>query len=431
MADGTSYFFQSRRGRRGSALMYGDSRMDAGAFSVGNPAQMTFLDVACSMPLGWNGERPLVPRPSSLDEACTRVWSRCFGRGPCYIPFSGGRESSMWLATAARYARENGHDDPVPLTLRYPGLVTDEELQVQERVVAHLGLADWKRVESEDLDLIGPVAREVLARTGPMWPANAHTMVPLLEAAQGGVFVFITGLTDFFSWWMWVPLVSVLERHRRPIKRDVALAAAALLPASLRAHAARRRAIPPPMPWLQPAAERDALALLRRRQANVPLRCDRAMVAQVTHRCFDGAAGTLSAIAETTGTSIEQPLRRPDVAQSFAGAAGWRGFRGLKTMLLAMCGEVLPADLFVKRPGADLTPVFFGETSREFAASWTGSGLDESVVDPEALRREWLSDAPDPRTACLLQYAWLTEHARSTPTGDELLLTNANPREAP
>jgi hypothetical protein len=337
----------------------------------------------------------------------------------------------MWLATATRYARATGHDDPIPLTLRYPGLVTDEELQVQERVVTHLGLADWERVESEDLDLIGPVARGILTQTGPMWPPNAHVMAPLIEAARDGVFVFVTGMTDFFSWWMWAPLVSVLERHRRPIKRDLALAAVALAPVSLRVRAARRRAIPPPMPWLQPGAERDALTLLRRRQADVPLRFDRATTAQVTHRCFDGAAGTISAIGDVFGTTIDQPLRNPGVVEAFAGAGGWRGFRGLKTMLLAMSGELLPDDVFAKRPGADLARVFFADASHEFAENWTGAGVDESLVDVEALRRNWCSEAPDPRTACLLQYAWLTEQAGPASTEGELLLTHSNPWEAP
>lgn len=431
MAVSSRYLFHSRHGRRDAGVVYGHARMGTGAFRFGNPAGLTFLDVACGMPLGWNDERPVVARTSSLDETCARVWSRCFGRGPCYIPFSGGRESSMWLATATRYARGSGHEDPIPLTLRYPGLATEAELDVQERVVASLGLADWERVESADLDLIGPVARSVLAWTGPIWPPNAYLMAPLVEAARDGVFVFVTGLSDFFSWWRWAPLVSVLERRRRPVKRDVSLAAAALLPVSLRVRAARRRASPPPMRWMQPAAEGEALAVLRRRQADVPLRCDRAMAAQVTHRCFDGAAGTLGAIGESLGTSIVQPLRRPDVVESFAGAAGPRGFRGLNAMLLAMCGDLLPADLLDRRPGADLTRVFFGNTSREFAANWTGAGLDESVVDAEALRRNWLSDAPDPRTACLLQYAWLTEQARSTSTGGEPVLTNSNQRETP
>lgn len=431
----TPTFFVQRAHAPGPERLYSRVTMDGGAFAVGNPANLSFLDLACGMPLGWNSERPRTPRPALLDEACDRVFSESFGRGPCYIPFSGGGESSMWLAIGTRYARRNGHDDPIPLTLRYPGLTSAEGFRVQERVVAHLGLADWQRVEPEgSLDLIGPVAGATLARTGPLWPPNAYVMTPLVEAARDGVFVLVTGLTDFFSWWRWAPLVSVLERHRRPIKRDLALLGSALMSPSMRARAARRREIPPPMPWLRPAAEHEALAVLRLRQADVPRRCDRAMAAQVTHRCFDGAALTIAAIGETHGTSIDQPLRRPGVVESMAGAAGWRGFRGLKTMLSEMCGDLLPANLLSAREAPDLTRVFFADASREFAAGWTGEGLDESVVDPDALRRTWLSQSPDPRTACLLQYAWLTEQASldtSVPAVGELLLANSNRRESP
>ncbi len=331
----------------------------------------------------------------------------------------------MWLATATRYARRNGHDDPIPLSLRHPGLASAEELEVQNRVVAHLGLADWERVEAEDLDLVGAVARATLARTGPLWPANAFVMAPLVEAARAGVFVFITGLADFFSWWRWAPLVSVFEGHRRPTKRDLSLLAAAVMPTSLRVGAARRRGVPPPMPWLRPAAERDALALLRRRQASVPRRYDRAVAAQVTHRCFDAAAGALMAIGETVGTTVDQPLRQPGVVEGMAGAGGWRGFHSANAMVLAMCGDLLPADVLAARRGPDLTRVFFGDSSREFAATWTGAGLDDSIVDVEALRDIWLSDAPDPRTACLLQYAWLTQQLRSTTPAGEVLLTHS------
>ena len=35
--------------------------------------------------------------------------------------------------------------------------------------------------------------------------------------------------------------------------------------------------------------------------------------------------------------------------------------------------------------------------------------LDEALVDPEALRREWVSEVPDFRTALLLQSAWLAD----------------------
>jgi hypothetical protein len=415
--------------------MYRDSSMDAGAFSVGNPAGLRFLDVACTMPLGWNGERPPAPRPASLDEVCARLWSGSFGRGPCYVPFSGGRESCIWLATATRYARRTGHDDPIPLTLRYPGLASERELEVQEHVVAHLGLGNWECVEPDgDLDLIGSVAGPTLARTGPLWPPNAYLMAPLIEAARDGVFVFMSGLIDFFAWWRWGSLMELLAGDRRPSKRDLALLAKALVPTSMRVRDASRRGLPTPMPWLRPAAEHEALALLRRRQASAPVRFDRAMVTQVTHRCFDGLAGTFSALGKALGTEIDQPLRQPGVIESIAGFGGRRGFRRPRDLVHRVCGELLPAELLRPRTPLDLTPVYFGEASREFAATWSGAGLDESIVDVVALRRSWLSKRPDPRTACLLQYAWLTERISGTGSGSperELLVSSSYKREAP
>jgi len=413
--------------------MYGDFRMDAGAFLVGNPAGLRFLDVACSMPLGWNGERSPAPRAASLDEVCARLWSASFGRGPCYVPFSGGRESSMWLATAIRYARRTGHDDPIPLTLRYPGLASAKELEVQERVVAHFGLANWECIEPDgDLDLVGSVAGATLAQTGPLWPPNAYLMAPLIEAARGGVFVFMSGLIDFFAWWRWAPLMEVLAGHRRPNKRDLALLGKALMPTSMRVREASRRGNPPPMPWLRPGAEREALALMRRRQASAPVRFDRAMVAQVTHRCFNGIAGTFSALGKALGTEIDQPLRQPGVMESIAGFGGRRGFRRPRDLLQRVCGALLPAELLRPRTPLDLTHVLFGEASREFAATWSGGGLDESIVDVVALRRSWLSERPDARTACLLQYAWLTVQVSEIGSPErESLVSSSHNREAP
>ena len=131
----------------------------------------------------------------------------------------GRQRASTWLAVATRYARSHGHDDPIPITLHYPGLASHEQLELQERVIAQLGLGDWERVEpEEDLDLIGPVATAALRQTGPLWPPHAYVMAPLLEAARDGVFLLLTALEDFFTWWRWAPLVGVAARigGRRP-----------------------------------------------------------------------------------------------------------------------------------------------------------------------------------------------------------------------
>ena len=75
----------------------------------------------------------------------------------------------------------------------------------------------------------------------------------------------------------------------------------------------------------------------------------------------------------------------------------------------ALARDLLPADVIRRRTKAYFNRVFFAEESRAFAAEWSGRGLDDKLVDPEMLRREWLSDVPDIRTALLLQSAWLTE----------------------
>ncbi len=187
------------------------------------------------------------------------------------------------------------------------------------------------------------------------------------------------------------------------------------MPGRLRTRAAiavaARHGLPPAMPWLTAAAEREALERLRRRGAEAPVRWDRAVSRQATHRCFMGAAGSLAAIGRRSGTRVDQPLRRPGIMGMLAGAYGRRGPCDLRAVHEALCGDQLPASLLSPAPPLDLTPIFFAEASRAFAGRFDGSGLDEAIVDVEALRRNWLGARPDPRTACLLQHAWLCEQA--------------------
>ena len=161
------------------------------------------------------------------------------------------------------------------------------------------------------------------------------------------------------------------------------------------------------------------------------MRFDAAATTQITHRCFGGAAGTFRALGEAIGTTTDLPLsptRGGGVIGRRRRLARIRRAADDAPATVRRPPSVRPAH---PRPAPDLNPVFFGEASREFAANWTGAGLDESVVDTEALRRNWLSDRPDPRTACLLQYAWLTEQVAigsRPPTAGELVLTQSNQR---
>ncbi len=392
--------------------------MDRGALTgVGNPAGMTALDLACGVPLGFTPAAPL-PRvaPVPFDRIFERAIERLYAGGSTlFVGFSGGRESAVALAFCVDYARRHGLADPVPVTLRHPALDTADDLEAQERIIAHLGVHDWVRVpSSEELDLIGPMAAPLLRQVGVFWPFAAYTMAPLFEQAKGSTFVLHTGIMDFFSFWRWAPLAGVLAGHRRPTAQDFALALATVMPVPIRAWLARRRGIPAPMPWMRPHAERRALESFTGRRASVPIRFDRAVMTEITHRCFSGGYASFQAIGHALGTSVISPLYEYETLAAVARAGGWRGFGNRQETLKRFAGHLLPPGSLAGRPGADRNPLLFGERSRAFAANWSGEGFDTELIDVQALRQTWLSPRPDARTGGLLQYAWLREQQAQT-----------------
>ena len=340
----------------------------------------------------------------------------------------------MMLAVVSAYARSHGLPDPVPITLRHAELSSPQVVAQQEKIIAHLRLSDWEQVRvDEDMELIGALGGRMLLELGVLWPAHAYTMAPLMERAR--VLVLITGLTDFFAFWRWAPLAAMLHERRRPSSNELALLASTILPAAVRARLARRAGIPPPMPWLRPQAERQVLRKLTGRQADVPLRFDRAVMTQITHRCFDSGWRSLQALATAVDAEVINPFYNDEVIVDFARAGGRRGFGRRHQLLERLAGHLLPGDALREcRPGST-NGVFFGSRAREFAAQWAGEGIDGSIVDIAALRRTWLSDDPDPRTGSMLQYAWLTtyldgQRARSS-TAQEGAFTSITSTEEP
>ena len=63
--------------------------------------------------------------------------------GRCFVSFSGGRDSSAVLATAAAVARRESLPLPVPVTLRASEVPSSDEAEWQESVIRHLRLSDW------------------------------------------------------------------------------------------------------------------------------------------------------------------------------------------------------------------------------------------------------------------------------------------------
>src|SRR2546425_3865417 len=189
--------------------------------------------------------------------ALERLILQALSRPPCLISFSGGRDSSGILARAARVARREGLADPIPVTARFPGVAGADECAWQEHVVSHLDIQDWLRLEFKDeLDLVGPVATQLMERQGLFYPWNLHLQSSLIEPARGGSFVTGIGGDEVLA--PGSRALSVLAGHSRPRARDALRIALAFAPRSVRcAVLARRR--PLHFPWLLPEAN-DALA---------------------------------------------------------------------------------------------------------------------------------------------------------------------------
>ena len=117
------------------------------------------LDVATGVALGAERRPPELPAPAAptVLAALERAVLPALRRPPCLVSFSGGRDSSAVLAVAAYAAARHGLPAPIPATNRFPGAAEADESAWQERVIAHLGLSDWLRLDlGDELDVVGP-----------------------------------------------------------------------------------------------------------------------------------------------------------------------------------------------------------------------------------------------------------------------------------
>lgn len=332
-------------------------------------------------------------------------------RPPCLVSFSGGRDSSCVLALAASVARREGLPLPIPATLRFPGLPESDENDWQERVVRHLGLDDWIRVEAgDDLDVIGSVAKAVLAEHGLLWPFNSYVHRPLAEQARGGSLLTGVGGDEIFELMTPHRMHALLARRARPVPRDVLRVGLGLAPGRIRRSALRRRSLQ--LPWLTTAGQ----AALRRAwgedEAHVPRRLSARAAWWPRRRGLRVALRSLSAVAGED-VLLVNPLASPALAASLL-ADPELAFADRAGRLRSVFGELLFDALYERRSKASFNRAFFGSESRAFVQGWEGGGVDTGLVDPSALRRAWREPVPDGRTFTLLQHAWLlTRFARA------------------
>jgi asparagine synthase len=377
------------------------------------PFELSALEAAVGYPLGGRARSAPRLRGAGRDplEALGRAIESTLDSGPPAVAFSGGRDSSLLLAVAAAVCRRAGVGPPLPITLCMPGLLTEtDERSWQELVVEHLGISDWRRIPiSNELDLVGPYARRHLLRDGLLFPANAHSVVPMLEAAGDRCLIVGLGGDELLSPQQWRSVHDLLSRRRRPQQRDLLRLAACGVPRPIRGMA---RSMPTErldeMKWLRRSA-RPRLVRSVGRGLEQPVLWQASIRHLAARRDVVLPLRAMTRLAEASGRKLSAPLLDPGFVGALARAGGNGGWGTRTATMDALASDLLPAKLVERKTKAYFNRVFFGEESRAFAAAWSGQGLDETLVDPEALRREWLSEVPDFRTALLLQSAWLAD----------------------
>ena len=222
------------------------------------PPELTALEAVAGCPLGGRarsaprlarrGHEPLAALASAIE--------RTLESGPPAVAFSGGRDSSLLLAVAAHVCRRAGLEPPLPITLCIAGSAPEaDEREWQELVLDHLQIPHWHRIPiGGELDLIGPYARRHLLRDGLLFPANAHSIVPLLEAAGQRCLIVGIGGDELLSPQQWRSVHDLLGGRRRPEHRDLVRLAAGVLPRTIRGMTRPASAESfEAMKWLRPA----------------------------------------------------------------------------------------------------------------------------------------------------------------------------------
>jgi hypothetical protein len=369
------------------------------------PSGITLLEAALGGAVGENG-LDRVPSIQQPDLALAAALLPALRRPPCLIAFSGGRDSSLLLATATRTARAEGLPEPIPVTITFPADGQTEEAEWQDLALAHVRCTERITVAVDtELDAIGELARGCLRRIGPYEPFDAHFILPLLGHARGGSLVVGVGGDELLAPGRWGHLQRLpFLPERVPPPRTMVAAAVAAMPGPIGVQVLARRA--PELPWIAPSARRRA-ALLWAADHNDPLRFDAQVRRAGGRRTLHNMIETLNYLAAPDDVVVHAPLLDSGVVRALANAGGAFGFGGRVTATRVLAGpDGLPERLLTRSGKRSFDVPLWGRETRRFAEAWSGTGFDPGVVDAEALRAAWLADTPDHRSGLLLHAAW-------------------------
>jgi asparagine synthase (glutamine-hydrolysing) len=329
--------------------------------------------------------------------------------GPCFVTFSGGRDSSAVLAAATALARREGHPLPVPVTRVYPDLPETDESDWQRAVVEHLGLPEWIRLDLRrgESDLLGVAARAALRSRGPLWPPALQAHGVMFDHLRGGSLITGEG-GDAVLGSRRVTPIAALRRRRRPDRMLLTYSATAVLPRPVRRRMAARMARDTiQRRWLRPAAFERHVRLAALDATAEPLGYAAATWSITGRRSFATISHNHRAAAAEYGIRASDPLLDHRFVAALARSGGRTGYLGRTATMEALFSDVLPLPVLRRSTKASFNRAHAGDATREFARTWDGRGVDEELVDVERLRSVWLSDRPTMATGVLLHQAWL------------------------
>jgi asparagine synthase (glutamine-hydrolysing) len=376
------------------------------------------VEVAYGLAIGRHPGVRTLPRRGDATPAgaLEQVLRHALRRPPCLVSFSGGRDSSLLLAAATAVARRERLPEPVPATLLFPGSGETEEGRWQKLVLSKLGLDDWVRLEfGDELDAVGPVAQRLLRRHGLVWPFNLHFHLPIVEAAEGGSVVTGFGGDELGESCNVVRAERMIVRRRVGRPRDLAAIAYRLGP----------RAPRWPREYLRAGGQIDDMGISwltprGQRRLRSAFASDSLLVAGWDRivrnnfwrsRFFQVCKANFQLMADPHQVEMVHPFVEPPVLQALARSGGFAGPRDRRQILeLLGAGALLPPDLLRREHKALFDAPLWTGTARAFARDWSGRGLDEDLIDPEAARRAWLRDPAPPLATTMLQAAWLADN---------------------
>ncbi|MEE6283046.1 asparagine synthase-related protein [Georgenia sp. MJ170] len=315
--------------------------------------------------------------------------------GPVFVSFSGGRDSSAVLAVAVGVAREVGADLPIPVIYRYPGDHNANEDEWQELVLRHIGVTEQVVLEITDQQrLLGTRAQESMARRGLVWPASLNLQHEMYSVVSGGTLLTGEGGDELLSGRRSAPVARLrrtFQRRQRPGRHELRAAARSMLPQRATARSEAERVQAAVAPWLRGSAREEFLETVAEDLIE-PLRWDRSIRHAATLRPVARAIyHNLDLVARDYDVDLIHPLLAPEFVSAWIRDGGMLGFTGRTVAMRHLFSDVLPEKVLSRSDKAFFNASRVGAVEHRFARGWDGGGLDLEYVDPEVLRRAWLS----------------------------------------